>query len=423
MAKDLFRKKALQKLVSPEQLDQLMVITTPTGWVAILAAALITGVAVLWGIHGNVPTRVYGEGILMKSGGLHSIVTETSGRVIAIDIEPGKNIASGTIIAKIGHHDLVKKIQIGESELETLLKDNNMVSRIRAEKARLKHKEAEQEIQFNQTQIEKSGTILSHLRRGHTHLKELEQKGLINLQKIFASEKEIVQLEMDIRLCRDRIMVLEDEKIFINNSLVRETLFEKEKFEMIQDNIKILKDELETGSRVLSRHSGKITTVLVETGDVVNKGDTVAILEASGLPGKDLEALIFVPALKGKKIKKGMTAHISPSTVRQEEYGFIHGSVTGVSEFPISLEQMQHLIKNESLAKEFFKSGAPIQVNIDLETDINTPSGFSWSSIKGPPVHIISGTMCTSKITVKNQAPITLVIPMIKKTLLGSSIQ
>ena len=37
MAGQIFRKTALEKLSSPEQLDELMKITTPKGWVALIA--------------------------------------------------------------------------------------------------------------------------------------------------------------------------------------------------------------------------------------------------------------------------------------------------------------------------------------------------------------------------------------------------
>ena len=65
MDKSLFRKASLERLSSPEQLDALMHVTQPTGWVALLAAAVILGAAILWGFVGSLPVKVVGRGILI----------------------------------------------------------------------------------------------------------------------------------------------------------------------------------------------------------------------------------------------------------------------------------------------------------------------------------------------------------------------
>ena len=60
MRSDVFRKVALDRLSSPEQLDQLMEVTTPHGWLALAGAGLLLGVAVVWSTTGTLPERVSG---------------------------------------------------------------------------------------------------------------------------------------------------------------------------------------------------------------------------------------------------------------------------------------------------------------------------------------------------------------------------
>ena len=47
--RSVFRKVSLDRLASPEQLDQLMQITTPKGWVALLALSVLLLTAIVWG--------------------------------------------------------------------------------------------------------------------------------------------------------------------------------------------------------------------------------------------------------------------------------------------------------------------------------------------------------------------------------------
>ena len=73
--------------------------------------------------------------------------------------------------------------------------------------------------------------------------------------------------------------------------------------------------------------------------------------------------------------------------------------------------------ENESLAQVLSSAGAVTEVRVALKTDSNTPSGFAWSASKGPPIIISSGTICSVRIVTKQQQPIALVFPYIKKKL------
>ncbi|MEM8933678.1 MAG: NHLP bacteriocin system secretion protein, partial [Acidobacteriota bacterium] len=87
MAKDqskIFRKVALERLSSPEQLDQLMQVTSPKGWIALVAISFLLALSILWGIVGSVPTTADGGGILLRRGGVSELVANGSGQVEAI---------------------------------------------------------------------------------------------------------------------------------------------------------------------------------------------------------------------------------------------------------------------------------------------------------------------------------------------------
>jgi hypothetical protein len=67
MSQSIFRKKAMEKLTTPERLDQMMSITTPRGWLALLALGSLVVAAVLWATLATIPTTVSGEGILSNN--------------------------------------------------------------------------------------------------------------------------------------------------------------------------------------------------------------------------------------------------------------------------------------------------------------------------------------------------------------------
>ena len=156
----------------------------------------------------------------------------------------------------------------------------------------------------------------------------------------------------------------------------------------------------------------------VRRGDYVQQGTTIAVIEAES--GENaVGALAYFSALDGKKIKPGMKIGLVPTTVKQEEYGFIQGLITDVSEFPVSDNYLMSSLQNVSLANTFHQIQNPIEVKVSIIPDPTTYSGYKWSSSKGPAQKIGSGFICSAKVTTDSKRPISLLIPTIKKKLLG----
>ena len=68
MGEGMFRKAALEKLSSPEQLDVMMQVTSPMGWIAMAGTGVILGFVIVWSVVGEIGIRVDGQGILLRGG-------------------------------------------------------------------------------------------------------------------------------------------------------------------------------------------------------------------------------------------------------------------------------------------------------------------------------------------------------------------
>lgn len=64
----VFRKVALDRLSSPEELDQVLRVTTPHSWIALSAFMAATFVALAWAVLGEVTTQVGGDGVIVRVG-------------------------------------------------------------------------------------------------------------------------------------------------------------------------------------------------------------------------------------------------------------------------------------------------------------------------------------------------------------------
>ena len=50
----IFRQKSLDKVSSPEKLDDYIRVTTPSVWIVLIAIVLLLAGAVVWGIFGEI---------------------------------------------------------------------------------------------------------------------------------------------------------------------------------------------------------------------------------------------------------------------------------------------------------------------------------------------------------------------------------
>jgi hypothetical protein len=101
-----FRHRAIERVSSPEQLDQLLRITAPRRWIALVALLVLVAVAIAWSLIATVPTTVTGPGYLLPQGGLRQIQAPVPGVVTAINMQDGQHVLVqqklGTIVDSQG---------------------------------------------------------------------------------------------------------------------------------------------------------------------------------------------------------------------------------------------------------------------------------------------------------------------------------
>jgi HlyD family secretion protein len=61
--------------------------------------------------------------------------------------------------------------------------------------------------------------------------------------------------------------------------------------------------------------------------------------------------------------------------------------------------------------------GAPFELIVELERDASTPTGFRWSSSRGPEAEINTSTLADAQITVRSIHLISLAIPALESLL------
>jgi HlyD family secretion protein len=412
--RSIFRKAALERLSSPEQLDYLMSITSPVGWLALSAVAGVLFLIVLWGFLGRIPDMITGSGILIRGGAVYDVAAGTDGFITQVLVKTGDQVKAGQVVAKMSQSQLELKIKSSQAQLKVLQEqDADMTGREDKNDAAAlaDYKKQDQAlldaIASYKVQIEAD-------QKEYDSKQSLLQKGLITQSEVNKARDALYAVKGQVADTQVKESQIATDEI----KLARETQTSKNaRLKEINSTKLQLQEYIEernAGVQVLCNYSGRVIEKLVERGSPVAAKDRVITVEAEDVP---MLAVIYVPAGEGKKVLPNQEIRVSPSTVKAEEYGFILGKVTNVSYFPSTPDGMKVVLRNEELVKDLSTKGAPIEITGDLYQDTSTKSGYRWSSSQGPSTGIFSGTLAQASIVVDQKPPIDFVIPKIKEIL------
>ncbi len=373
----ILRKAAVEKLSSPEQLDTLMRITSPMGWVALLAMGALIVAAIVWSLVGTLSVRVDGQGILLRGENVQALEVPGAGTLASIDVARGGIVVPNQVVAHLSLPDVESHLATARAQLADMQKEDKsqgagmsaLQDNLRAQIGRLEHQRALK--------------------------KALVDKGLVTAGSLLAIDQQISNIQ---------------------SSLLQSQMGRGQSSSRVEDKrleVKELESKLQNDTVVHASFGGRVVALLAGPGQQLRPGDKLMTLEAAKAP---VRFVGFIPLTEGKKVVPGMEARISPSNVKAEEFGFMLGHIQTVSDFASTPEELQRTFNNEQLAQKFAES-SPFQVVVTPELDAHSPSGFRWTSSKGPPLAIGSGTFCTLQVIVEQRKPISYVIPTVKQAL------
>ncbi len=410
----VFRKVALDRLASPEQLDKLLQVTRPRSWIALAALGCLVGSAAVWGFEGSIPSRISGQGILLKSGGVLEIAAGAGGRISDVAVNVGDLVSEGQVVARIAQPEILNQIRQVRLALDNLQLAHRLTTVHRQEEIELQLSQLEQRRNGLERSVAAALANLAWLQDKMAAQQQLVDQGRLTRQALIETRRQRDGTEEEIRARQHQLAELQIQELAAQAQNARTLQASEYEVARARTELIQLERELKEMSEVLSTFSGRVIEVMTEQGDLVAPAQPLLRLDRTGRTVTGLEAVVYVPSAHGKRIRTGMEVRIAPSSVAPEEYGYLLGTVTYVSDFPSTSRAIQRTLRNPELVAALTQGDAPYEIRVDLHLDPATDSGYRWSSSEGPPMDILTGTLCGALITVDRRRPIDLVIPLIR---------
>jgi HlyD family secretion protein len=415
---DLFRRKALDHLAAPDQLDTALRVTDRQGWLALVACGACLAAVLTWSFYGKLPTRVLGRGILVSKSGLNSVSVPTAGQVAELYVQVGTRLARGQTVARLLQPELELELRNARASLAAAEDEHRRLSLFGSEEARLRAEAIRQQRSTALGQLATARERRAALADRLAAQQDLLADGLVTEAVVQATRDNLNQAADEIKRAQ---AALAEADLADKQNEQRQKRDSDERLLRIDEarrKVDSAESRIRSTSLVASPAAGSVLEVRTAPGQFVPAGAPLVMLELAGEHNAGLRALLYLTGADGKRLRVGMSVEVSPSTVRREEYGALRGVVRSVSAFPATQQAMLADLGNPELVAGFFKSiEAPIQVEADLLVDARTPSGYQWTSRLGPPTTVQPGTLCTASITVREQSPISLLLPLLHERL------
>jgi HlyD family secretion protein len=411
---EIFRKASLERLSSPEELDQVITISVSGAWAALSAVLLFCAAASIWAVKGRLPTTAIGSGMIVSTGGVLTVVSRGGGIVRSVDVAVGQHVAANQVVATIAQPALVDRVQSMRAELNEMLRKHAGDRKLKAEEAKIRMEAlARQRANVERSIIE----LREQARLAAERVPATEQlfaKGLVTNQQVIAARERVVELNGNVEDRLAQLKQLESQAFDLRTQPTTFDAAARLEIANRQRQIAQASSEQTLQETVTTPYAGEVVEVKVTPGAAVAAGIPVLSVQ----PDSDrLEALTYVSSLQAKDIRVGMDARISPSQVKREEHGFMLGKVIFVADYPATAAAVQRNFQNDQIVQTLTSHGPVTEVRVVLDRAPNTVSGFRWSSSQGPPVRISAGTIASSEIVTQWRAPITLVVPILRQTL------
>lgn len=414
---DIFRTDAVRKLRDPQQLDTAIKLTSTSGWIALVAIAVMIATFVVWVFVGSLPFRANGLGVLLVNDSeIFTLPSPITGRIGAIEVAVGDDVKKDQALIRLEVPETEAQIQAAKAALTNIMTQRKRrgveVDRDIASRAA----NTAEEISGQQRKAADLRERLGYLQSRRTNERQELERGFITKDTLETTEVAIDTARQTLRGVDLAIAQARSTQTEFEAGLRRQIAELDQEVLEARNKVNVLQAQLGVEHVINSPVDGVVTEVSSQVGETTEIG--TRLITVSRL-GEGLQMLAYLPVSKGKRVEPGMNVLVTPTTIERDIYGSIRATVLSVGELPASEAELTNRLNNTALVEQMMAGGAPIEVVVDLKSNKSTISGLDWSSSDGPPVKVTPGTTALATVNIREVAPIDLVIPIVQTWVIG----
>ena len=391
-------------------------------YIATACFFVITVLALLVGsFMVRVPVIVDGQGMLMADTEVvnYAIMPESDGRLEEFLVKTGSVVKKGQVIARVSIPRLDNEMDTADLALRALRHKERLLGDFHKESHEVAQRTIRQqrvEAHSRDVSLRERLVRLDRAREGDT---ELIKRGFLSTRGADAVNTERAQVDDQIFVSKRQMLEAETNFSELAQRQRRENLDIHLQISMQERQLQALVDRRKVEGVIISPHDGMIADLFVDLQQPISRERRVATVTPSSsvTTGKNLvtNAVIFVPAIQGKRLVVGMPAQILPLIFEEQHYGRIEGVVSHISTVAADEDMLMRVFKNQKLVRKLFETEAPYKVLIAVSADARGRSGLAWTSSRGPERLLEPGTIVSGWVVYDQPRLLYLLLPAVKR--------
>ena len=170
-----------------------------------------------------------------------------------------------------------------------------------------------------------------------------------------------------------------------------------------QEELDRLYRAYQASSMIYTPVSGQVVD-LVTTGSAIATGDLVVGITSADSTTNEAEIRAYVSSTVAQSIQKGMDVRIYPSVSGSENYGYVQGLVSDISNYPITETNISETLGRFYSDQLVPEGGNIVELRVTLLGGTDGSTGV-WSRAEGGSLTIDTGTMCEMEVVVDEMTP------------------
>jgi HlyD family secretion protein len=362
---NLFRKKALERAASPEQLDQVIQLVRPHHWLPLAAFSSLMAAGIAWSIMGRIPITVAGQGVLTYPSTVVDIQSFGAGQLSHVNVKVGDFVKKGAVLATIAQPDLENQLRLQQMKLTELTAQSHTARSLQTNRSGIVDEVTTQQRQNLQNQVQLAQGMVPKLKDRLDRWQWLKNQGATSSKEVLKVQQEYLQATAKAAELSSSLRELDVKKPQQIEQDYQTTSNLQNQVQEVKRQIAQLKGQLKQNSQIIAQRNGQIIEMTVSPGQILTAGARVATLEARE-PSAKLVGLSYFANGEGKQIQPGMKVEMTLTSVQRERFGSIVGTVSSISSQPVTPEGVAKLTGNSTLAQSLMGQDSKIQISADL---------------------------------------------------------
>lgn len=414
----IFRERAVDSASSPESINRVAPIASARLWVLLAGAGAVVATFTAWGFFGSIPLTVRGTGILIEGSMVVAAEAPADGRIGDLLAKPGDRVEQGQVLAVVAHPLLeAQRIDAENAAARLREQDANITA---AEDVASAAFTASMNVRDSECRrrIDRAAAIALDFSKAVEVKRDLVRQGLLAESELLTIANATLEIERSLSDARSELLRIQADR---TEASIRRQQDRQRRENGISDADALvgqLAARMSAERNVIAPRPGKLVQLTRSPGDVVHKGNTVAIISDAG-DGR-LRCYAFFPLTEGKRVHKDMHAHVEPSIADRERFGVISSVVRDVEPVVGTRDSFLRIMNSPEVAQDIERRyGGTVSAVIDLELDAASPTGLRWTGGVGYPKQLTPGTLCDVDVVTEDVAPISLLVPWLRQAFGG----